>query len=338
VLAFADLDSDFRLDEGEPWSVGSTAAVEGAGQPGDAPLNTLSIPSSAGESKPPVQVDLSEQALPTAADIRKAALGRVVKPGDPHLSPEAGIQSLWHPVDFLKEKKAGIFMLEEFDSSKTPVIFVNGIGGSPSELMTIASRLDKTRFQPIFITYPSGLSIEFNGWWLYRTAVELRARRGNVGDTIIIAHSMGGLIARSMLNRVVKSGGHAPLAFISISTPWGGHAASSERGARMAAVPVWSDLVPGSVFLSSLYKQPLPEDLHYYLLFGYGGGSRKVRGSDDGTVTIPSMLAYEAQDQSRRTYGFAESHTSILESEKAIATVLKIVDEESKRAGTGTAH
>lgn len=335
VLSFVDTDSDFRLDEGEPWAITSAAAVEGAGQDDVAPLNTLSIPSSAAAATAPVQIDLSEQALPTAEDIRKAALGRIVKPDDPHFSPEAGIQSLWHPVDYLKAKKAGVFLLEEFDPARIPVIFVNGIGGSPSELMPIASRLDKTRFQPIFITYPSGLSIEFNGWWLYRTAVEIRARRGNLGDTIIIAHSMGGLIARSMLNRVVASGGHAPLAFISISTPWGGHAASSEHGSRVAAVPVWADLVPGSPFLSSLYKQPLPDDLHYYLFFSYSGSGRMVRGSDDGTVTIPSMLTYEAQDQSRWTYGFAESHTSIVKSEKVIAAVMKILDEESKRARVG---
>lgn len=167
-----------------------------------------------------------------------------------------------------------------------------------------------------------------------RLAVEIRARR-QVGDTIVIAHSMGGLVARAMINRLVRAGGPRPLAFISISTPWGGHDASSERGARIAAVPVWADLVPGSAFLSGLRDPPLPDDLHYYLLFGYSGESAMVRGSDDGTVTIPSMLAYTAQDQAREVRGFAESHTSILESEKAIETINRILDEEAARARTG---
>jgi hypothetical protein len=135
-----------------------------------------------------------------------------------------------------------------------------------------------------------------------------------------------------MFNRMMNAGTRYPLAFVSISTPWLGHEASSERGARLLGVPVWADLVPGSSFLDSLFETPLPDDLHYYLLFSYSGESALVSGSDDGTVTIPSMLAYPAQDQARMIYGFAESHAGILESEKAISLLLEILDREAARA------
>lgn len=334
LLAYIDLDSDFQWDEGEPWALDSTPAIDMTGQPEGEATNTIAIPTAV-SGRPPVNVDLALQELPKGDDIRKAALGRVVSKDDPILGPDVGLTSLWHPVDFLKAKNAGVFLLEEFDPAKIPVILINGIGGSPSELMTIAERLDRTRFQPVFLTYPSGLPIELNGWWLYRLSVEIRARRGYVGDTIYIAHSMGGLVARSMINRLIAAGGPRPAAFISISTPWSGHSASSAHGARVAAVPVWADLVPGSPFLKALFERPLPDNLHYYLLFSYSGSSAMVRGSDDGTVSIPSMLAYPAQDQARMTYGFAESHTSILKSEKTIATILKILDEEARRAKVG---
>jgi pimeloyl-ACP methyl ester carboxylesterase len=332
-LAYVDLDADFQWDEGEPWALSATPAIDISDRPEDGGANAITIAGSAAGA-PPVNVDLSAQELPKGEEIREAALGRVVAIDDPRLGPDVGLTSLWHPVDFLKGKNAGVFLLEEFDPSRIPVILVNGIGGSPSELRTIAESLDRERFQPVFLTYPSGLSIELNGWWLSRLAVEIRARRKYDGDTIVIAHSMGGLVARTMINRLVRAAGHSPMTFISISTPWGGHESSSERGARMAAVPVWADLVPQSAFLASLYDQPLPDDLHYYLLFGFSGESALVRGSDDGTVTIPSMLDYRAQDQARKTFGFAESHTSILESEKAIATILAILDEEAARART----
>lgn len=332
LIAYVDLDGDFQWDEGEPWAKSVNPAVDTSADKGEASRNAITIPMSSDDA-PGMNVDLAAQELPTADEIRAAALGRVVQADDPMLAPEAGLQSLWRPVEFLKAKGAGVFVLEPFDTKKIPVVFINGIGGSPSELMTIAKRLDGERFQPVFITYPSGLSIELNGWWLYRLAVEIRARNPEAGQSIYVAHSMGGLVARSMINRIVAAGGPRPLAFVSISTPWGGHAASNERASRIAGVPVWADLVPGSSFLSTLYETPLPDDVHYYLLFGYSGESAMVRGSDDGTVTIPSMLRYEAQDQSRKTFGFAESHTSILESEKAIATVLAILDEEAKRVG-----
>lgn len=332
LLAYADLDADFQWDEGEPWAIGASPAVDVSERPDEVALNTIAVDSSNGA--PPTKIDLAHHELPTGEEIWEAALGRLVSIDDPILGSETGLSSLWHPVDFLKAKNAGVFLVDEFDPAKIVVVFVNGIGGSPSELRTVAERLDHARFQAVFITYPSGLPVEFNGWFMYRLAVELRARRGYDGETIFVAHSMGGLVARSMINRLVRAGGHLPLAFISISTPWGGHDASSERGSRIAAVPVWADLVPESSFIHDLYEQPLPDDLHYYLLFGYSGESALVRGSDDGIVSISSMLDYRAQDQARKTWGFAETHTSILESDKAIGTVMQILDEEAARVRT----
>jgi hypothetical protein len=45
------------------------------------------------------------------------------------------------------------------------------------------------------------------------------------------------------------------------------------------------------------------------LLYGYKGGS-----GSDGTVSLSSVLKIEAQDQSVRTIGFPDNHTSILQS------------------------
>lgn len=332
LLVWVDLDADFQWDEDEPWAMSDAPAVDVRQSPGDGGRNAITV-GARSTAAPPARIDLTYRELPTAEEIRRAALGRVVKADDPMLGPDVGLTSLWQPIEFLKGKNAGVFLLEEFDLAKIPVVMINGIGGSPSEMRAIADRLDRERFQPVFVTYPSGLPIELNGWWLFRLSNEIRARQGFAGDTIFVAHSMGGLVARSTINRLAAAGSPIPLAFISISTPWGGHESSSERGARLAAVPVWADLVPGSTFLRGLYERPLPEELHYYLLFSFSGESALVKGSDDGTVTIPSMLAYEAQDQSRGTFGFAESHTSILQSEKAITTILRILDEESARAG-----
>ncbi len=331
ILAFVDLDADFRWDEGEPWELGVDSVVDVTDASPDTVRYELTIPVSRSDA-PPIDADLTLEALPTQEDIRTAALGRTVSPDDPLLSPETGLQSLWQPIEFLKEKNAGVFMLEEFDPAKIPVVFINGIGGSPSELLTLAEQIDRERFQPIFLAYPSGLSIEFNGWLLQQLALEIRARRGFAGDTIYIAHSMGGLVARSVINRMVEAGERYPVAFISISTPWLGHDASNKKASETFGVPVWADLVPGSSFLSGLYDRPLPDDLHYYLLFGYSGGSAFVRGPDDGTVSIPSMLAEQVQDDARMMYGLAENHMSILESEKTFAIIRKILDEEAERA------
>lgn len=332
LFAYSDLDADFMWDAGEPWAMSDDLAVA-TDDPSGVPLNILTI-GGPRDDAPPLDVNLALKELPTAEEIRTAALGRVVSMDDPMLGPEPGLQSLWQPIEFIKAKRAGFFFLEPYDPSKIAVVFINGIGGSPAEFRTIVSRLDRERFQPVFLAYPSGLPIELNSWLFKSLLVELRARNRNttVGPSIVVAHSMGGLFARSMLNRAIGAGSRYPLAFISISTPWLGHDSSSEKGSQILGVPVWADLVPGSSFLESVFAEPLPEDLHYYLLFSYSGESTLVRGSDDGTVTIPSMLAYPAQDQARMIYGLAESHASILESEKTISLLLDILDREAERA------
>ena len=62
---------------------------------------------------------------------------------------------------------------------------------------------------------------------------------------------------------------HAPL-LVSISTPWGGHAAA-KSGVEHApvVVNVWNDMAPGSAYLASLYAQPLPASTRHHLHFTF---------------------------------------------------------------------
>ena len=52
---------------------------------------------------------------------------------DPRFDRDNGRMGLWEPFDFLLEVGAGVYMLEPYDPSRTPVVFVHGMGGSPRE-------------------------------------------------------------------------------------------------------------------------------------------------------------------------------------------------------------
>jgi len=98
-----------------------------------------------------------------------------------------------------------------------------------------------------------------------------------------------------MINHQTSSNKHSVsfTPFVTISTPWGGHAAAAS-GVDNApvAVPSWFDMVPGSPFLRSLHGQPLPDSTNYYLLFGHKGDGTRVfnHSNTDGTVTLRSQL------------------------------------------------
>jgi len=133
----------------------------------------------------------------------------------------------------------------------------------------------------------------------------------------VVAHSMGGLVARAALQRLSAPHGPSYLKmYVSLATPYGGHdAAGAAEKHAPELVPSWRDLAPGSPFLRALAATPLPADLPFFLLFSYGNPARMQFGpSSDGVVTLRSELALPIQLQATRSDGFDVSHTGIIES------------------------
>src|SRR5262249_55022557 len=136
----------------------------------------------------------------------------------------------------------------------------------------------------------------------------------------VVAHSMGGLVARAAINQ-----GTAYLAgrrlvvlpvFVTMSTPWDGHAAAA-LGVKYAPVvaPSWNAMVPGNQFLRTLLDTPLPSETHYHLFFSYQGSSMVIRETSDNVVAVSSQLPLVQQRQATSVLGFNENHMSILTSE-----------------------
>ena len=267
-------------------------------------------------------IDVSQLGKSRGRGLPDIELGTVVTMDDPRFSDENAHLGLWQPVEFLFQVGAGFYFLEEFDPNKMPVLFVHGAGGQPGNFRYLIEHLDRTRFQPWLYYYPSGLDIdavaEAGGRWLTVLGVRYEVQR-----LAVVAHSMGGLVARAAINRAVAATGGRRLAvFVSISTPWNGHAAAGP-GAEHAPVviPMWRDIAPGSPFLVDLFRTPLPRQCPYYLLFSYSGHSAFVSGANDGTVALSSELALPAQLAATKVYGFDENHDSILTSAETSATL-----------------
>ena len=227
----------------------------------------------------------------------------------PGLADAFGRKGLWQPLSFVKEKRGGVYLLEPYDATKVPVLFIHGAGGTPQDWRYFISRLDRKKYQPWVYYYPTGLPIDISAAWLNNFISQLHNQYG-FRQLAIAAHSMGGLVAQRFIAlNAAGEGGEFDTFLATFSTPFGGVPV-----ARLAltlgayAVPSWRDLAPDSVFLRSLRAHSLPERVRHYLFFGY-----REDGADfdsDGVISVASQRAAKAA----RMLGFRTDHSDILDS------------------------
>ena len=253
-------------------------------------------------------------------------VGTLASLDDERFSRENANLGGWEPLRFAVEVGAGIFFLQEFDEGKVPVLLVHGAMGTPQDWSHIVEKMDRERFQPWVIYYPSGLRFEVMAAYFDEVLSQLEEQYG-FDSFFLVAHSAGGLLSRALIDRYLSARhGTVPELFVTLSTPWGGQG-MAELGLRASPepIPVWKDVVPGSAFLAALRSRPLPPEIEYHLFFGIKGSSAFVAGNSDGAVRIASQLDYAAQAEATRLYGFDETHTSILASDRVSQTLNRVM-------------
>jgi pimeloyl-ACP methyl ester carboxylesterase len=240
-------------------------------------------------------------------------VGEIGSLADPRFDLSRSADGLWRPFDYVRTSHPGVYFLEPYDPNRTPVLFVHGIAGSPASFAYLIEHLDRTRFQAWVYNYPTGVYLSAVADHLSQTIGKIEVRY-HVPRIAVIAHSMGGLVARGFILRhaLTSSNGNIPL-FVSMSTPWEGH-----RGALLVvklapSVNVWRDLAPGSHYLQSLFAVQLPKETKFHLMFSFRRNNVSFGESNDQTVTVASELGSGVQREAVRIYGFDDSHDGILE-------------------------
>ncbi|QJR15729.1 alpha/beta fold hydrolase [Usitatibacter palustris] len=254
------------------------------------------------------------------------SLGEVTALSHARFDDDNARSGMWRPLDFVVAGYAGVYFLEPYDPRKIPVLFVHGINGTPANFSYLIEHLDRTRFQPWVYYYPSGAHLGNVARHLDQSIVKLSLRH-DVRRIAVVAHSMGGLVARGF---VLQHQGRADptqiVAFVTISTPWNGHAAA-ELGVKNApaVVRAWEDIAPGSEYLRGLYARPVPGEPPHHLIFTFERRASSFGPSDDQTVTVASQLAAPAQRNATRVYGFDATHMSVLRDPEAAALVNQVL-------------
>jgi len=254
----------------------------------------------------------------------KNNLGRVITLDDAMFSGENYSMGMWKPVRFLLEVGGGLFFLQEYEEDKIPVVFIHGINGGPTDWRVVAGTLDERYFQPWVLYYPSGLRLDMVSNYLVWAIAELHEKY-RFRQLYLVAHSMGGLIARSFVKKYLER--HPDDAAVirlvmTVNSPLDGME-SAVRGVQNSpiVVPAWHDLAQGSGFLKDLYAWPWPDSIPYHLVFSYTTGS-----SGDGVVPLESQIPLKLQAEAARIYGFNSSHAGILSDDAFLDRFSMILD------------
>jgi pimeloyl-ACP methyl ester carboxylesterase len=263
--------------------------------------------------------------------IENRHVGTVTSLSDPRFDPETGVLGMWEPATFFERYGGGLFFLQPYEEGKTPVLFFHGVGGTPRNFESLISKLDRSRFQPWIVHYPSGIRLTLLADYFAKLINEVKIHH-KTPRIIIVAHSMGGLVARGAINRLTADGKTFVPLFVSISSPWQGHPGAGAGVEHSPVIlPCWFDMSPGSPYLDALQKTPLPLTTSYYLLFGYRGGRAAFAdGNTDGTLPISSMLDLGMQESAVNVFGFNENHVSILHSTDVSARLNRILEKVAR--------
>ncbi len=285
-----------------------------------------------------IAVPLLAMVLLTSCIFRKTqdtkthvVIGEVADLSNKMFSEKSWQKGFYKPDEFVKETGVGIYFLEEYDARKVPVLFINGINGSPQLWQFFFKGMNRDRYQPWFFSYPTGMSLTESTGLLNELLEGLRKIYG-FEEMYITAHGTGGLLARSaILKHSKEDHPHYITVFVSIATPWGGYKTEAADVLDSTdTIPSLVDIQPASQFFRSLYRKRMGFSLDHYMFVAYGTGLLYV-GPLGEPPSLKSQLYSPAQIEAEKEYGFYENYLGILGSAEAVRKYNKILAKGVKQ-------
>jgi pimeloyl-ACP methyl ester carboxylesterase len=257
-----------------------------------------------------------------------ANIGKIATLADPIFSRDSASMGYWRPVEYLQKLGGGLFMLQEYEAGKTPVVFVHGANGTALDFEAVIASLDRSRFQPWVLQYASGIHLEMVSNYLLNALTQLQTRH-NFDGMVLVAHSMGGLVARSFVMRNHENGSPVRvLLTMTVNSPLlGMRSAQSGVAHSPIVLPSWRDVAYGSEFVQKVLGWTWPKEIPYHLVFSFEHG----KGSD-GVVALDIALPPSVQAETTGMRGFVAEHTGVLQ-EAAFLEYFKETLARIPRAG-----
>ena len=317
VHAFADLNSNLRIDEGEPRAAAAKQIMLQEGM-----LHS--------------KVDLTlgdDHAVKTVAYEPKH--DEIVGVYDDKLRTRLGRKGGWAPGEWRRENGDDrLYLMEPFDPNRIPIVFVHGTGGTPEDMHALIEKVDRTRFQVWLFWYASGMRMSVSAQSLKGLLDEYRVLH-DFSSVVVVAQCVGGLVARDMVVQLQdRDHKYTVGGLVTFSTPWAGHGmAANGTSISPMTVPAWYDMAEGSDFQKKAIATALPTVPHY-MFFSYGKGSDV---GDDGTVALTSELEFTMQRRATEVIGFSETHMGIVTNPESLNTFNEVLGKVRERVAAAKA-
>jgi hypothetical protein len=298
VFAFADLNSNLSIDEGEPRAVSSKQLL----------LHEGKLHSS-------VDLTLRDGAGITAVDWHPKH-DETITIEDNRLRERMGRKGHWAPAEWrIESGDDRLFLMEPFDPNRIPIVFVPGVGGTPDDMKAVIASLDHSRYQVWLFWYASGMRMSLSAQSLKSVLDEYRVLH-DFSNLVVVSQCVGGMVARDAVAQMQEvEHPYSVAALVTFSTPWAGHnMARSGTSISPMTVPAWYDMTEGSEFQKHIIATALPQVPHY-MFFSYGKGSDV---GDDGTVALTSELDLTMQRRATEVIGFSETHMGIVTNKESL--------------------
>lgn len=256
-------------------------------------------------------------------------VGKVTSMEDPTFTQDNYSLGMWRPLDFIEQIGGGLFFLQPYLENKVPVLFVHGVNGGPTAWKAAIDNLDKDKFQPWVLYYPSGLRLDMISDYLVQAVVSLQ-KKYRFNQLNVVAHSMGGLVTHSFVKKYREQYPEISqnLKFVmTINSSMGGME-SAAAGVKHSpiVVPAWNDVTPSSTFLRTIHDWTWPKDIPFHLVFSFKNGS-----DGDGLVSLGSQIPYKTQVESTRMYGFNNDHVGTLNDPDLLVLFSKLLDDSLEK-------
>lgn len=315
VFAFGDLNSNLRIDDGEPRATYPRQLLLQEGK-----LHaSIDLTLGGDTGKPAFEWAPKHDELITIKDVR--------------LRERMGRKGHWAPGEFRKENPVDrLFLMEPYDPNKLPVLFVPGIGGTPEDMQAVMDGMDKNRYQIWLFWYASGMRMNIAAQSLKSLLDEYRVLH-DFKDVVIVSQCVGGLVARDAVVQLQdRDHKFNVAALVTFSTPWTGHG-MAESGTTISpmTVPVWYDMKEGSDFQKQTIATAIPSVPHY-MFFSYGQGSDV---GDDGTVALDSELDLTMQRRAAEVIGFGVDHMGMVTRPEPLEHFQNVLGRVRERVAAG---
>jgi len=221
----------------------------------------------------------------------------------------------------------GLLWPRQIDATKPLVVLIHGLDSDRSDCMPIGDLLQQSGHQVAYFSYPGDQAIEDSALLFGRSLRATHARFPTM-PIDVVAHSMGGLVAREYLEGPDYSGGVRHL--IMVAPPNAGSAwarlrvllSVQENYHLRQFDPNWNwtwmitegmgeagaDLLPGSDFLQKLNSRPRCPGVVYTIVAGNKSSAKRVQGN------IVENVSSWIPKHARTLWGFRNCYASLTKS------------------------